>query len=470
MKASLRPGAVGGSLIEPGMEYTGAARGTIDVTTIERYVEDFAGRAMIVALAVLLLVAMLGLNPAQAAPPGTPAPVRMLPFCDRSTDPPSGACAGESEFVDLSSLGALSGGGSVQLTATPRIPPCETGNTFTGEWSPSVCYSAIQFNQFGFCRYLDQITGEFLGCQDYNYQDGTTPFNGYAGNMIIRTSPALGNDTGTRSGCGAGGDFFTYAYGGPTNSDPALDRRWSNIAPTANTCTHSIARTPDNLFGATWHATSVTLDVRRNGETSTTKASAGVFYILEGTLGPTAPDPNENPPPDPDPFEVNLPTPTGTGTARISLTPSNAGEGCAVSDAETLNPPAPPPDGITLPHGVFGFTFSGCASGFSVEASIAYPSAIPAGSAFYKYDGGRGWFTIPADISGDTVTFTITDNGPGDLDPAAGTIRDPGGIGFFAASASSVAIPTLPQWGLGLLAGLLILLASIRFGRGRFHG
>lgn len=421
-------------------------------------------------LAAILLATLVGLNPAQAAPPGTPAPVRPLPFCDRSFDPPQGACAGESEFVQLSSLGALSGNGSVQLTATPLIPPCETGDTFTGQWSPSVCYSAIQFNQFGFCRYLDQITDVFGTCQDYNYQDGTTPFNGYAGNMIIRTSPALGNDTGTRSGCGANGDFLTYAYGGPTNSDPALDRRWSRIAPTATTCTHSITRTPDNLFGATWHATSVTLDVRRNGETGTTKASASTFYILEGTLGPLAPDPNEEPPEEPDPYVEDVSTPTGTGTARVSLTPTDAGEGCMVSNTETLNPPAPPPQGITLPHGMFGFTFSGCEAGFSVEASIQYPGTIPAGSAFYKYEGGRGWFTIPADISGDTVTFTIEDNGPGDLDPAVGTIRDPGGIGSPAAAAgpgSSVAIPTLPQWVIALLAGLIILLVSTAYRRGR---
>ncbi|MEM1140942.1 MAG: choice-of-anchor U domain-containing protein, partial [Pseudomonadota bacterium] len=66
-------------------------------------------------------------------------------------------------------------------------------------------------------------------------------------------------------------------------------------------------------------------------------------------------------------------------------------------------------------HGPFGFTFSGCSGATSIDASIQYPSSNPAGADFYKYDGTRGWFTIPANISGNTVSFTITDNGPGDL-------------------------------------------------------
>jgi hypothetical protein len=166
---------------------------------------------------------------------------------------------------------------------------------------------------------------------------------------------------------------------------------------------------------------------------------------------------------------VEGPTPTGTGTARAFVTPSDDGEGCVVGDAQFLEAPVAPPEGVTLPHGLFGFTSSGCASGFSVEVSVEYPSDIPAGSAYYKYDDENGWYTIPATISGNTVTFTITDNGPGDLDPAVGTIRDPGGIGTSAGSGSPTAIPTLPQWALALLAGLMILLVSTAFGRGRLR-
>jgi len=419
-----------------------------------------------VALAAALLSVSLWLNTAKAAPPGTPAPIRPLPFCDRSVDPPSGACATTSDFVQLASSGALSGAGSVQLVATPLIPACETGNTFTGQWSPPLCYSAVTFNQFGFCRYLDEITGEFQTCQDFNYQDATSPFNGFTGarDVLMRTSPTLPPDTSsTRSGCGAQSDFLTYAGGGPGSSDPAFDRRWSVIAPGANTCTHSIARTPDNLFGATWNATSVTLDVRRNGSTSAERSSASVFYIVEGTLGPLAPDPNEEPPDDPDPIEVEEPSPTGSGTVRVALTPSDTSGGCVATDTGVLMPPAPPPTGVTLPHGLFGFTFSGCSGATSIDATIEYPGTIAAGAQFYKYDGTRGWFTIPANISGNTVSFTITDNGPGDLDPAVGVIRDPGGIGIVAAASgpgSAEAIPTLPQWLIALLAVLMILLAS----------
>ena len=435
---------------------------------------DFEGcpgsiRAAVTAIRLffILLAGSFLAGAIQAAPPGTPAPVRPLPLCDRSVDPIRGACVDESDYVDISSSGALSGSGSVQLTVTPRIPACESGNYYTNVWEPSPCYSAIEFNEFGFCFYIDQITGEFQSCQAYSYQDGTTPQNGYAGNQLILTSPELGaGATGTRSGCGAAGDFVNYGAGGV--GTPGGLAAFSDVAPTALTCTHSIARTPDNLFGATRHATGVSLRIHRTGEPYSTRTSAGVFYILEGTLGPLAPDPNDDPPPPPpppppqDPIELEEPSPTDSGTVRIALTPTDTAAGCVVSNARTLAIPAPPPAGITLPHGGFGFNFSGCAPGFSVEASIQYPSDIRPGSEYYKYDGTRGWFTIPSTISGDTVTFTITDNGPGDLDPADGIIRDPGGIGSpvaLAGPGSSVAVPTSPQWALAVLACLMAVLA-----------
>ncbi len=432
------------------------------MTSIEERGTGFAAKATAGTLAIVLLAAILGLSPAQAAPPGTPAPVRPLPLCDRATDPPRGACVRESEFVDLSASGALSAAGSVQLTATPRLPPCEIGNGFTDEWSPSPCYSAIVFNPNAGCMYLDDITGEFGSCRESIYRDGE-PYR------VIRTSPDLGAGLDTRLACGAFSDFNTYAFGGLPNPDPALDRRWSTVARRALTCTHSIDRTPDNLPGASWNVTSVRLDVRRNGERSATEAIASVYYILEGTLGPNAPDPNEEPPDDdnnPPDDDDNPPdgdnrvlvagsTATGTGVARASVAPSDDSAGCTVADTQFLDLAAPPPEGVTLPHGLFGFTASGCSEAFSVEVSVEYPSAIPAGSRYYKFDEQNGWFTIPAAVSGNTVTFSITDNGPGDLDPAVGVIRDPGGIGF----PPVVGIPTIPLWGVCLLAGLMIFLA-----------
>jgi hypothetical protein len=49
----------------------------------------------------------------------------------------------------------------------------------------------------------------------------------------------------------------------------------------------------------------------------------------------------------------------------------------------------------------------------------------------------------------------VTDNGQGDSNATAGQITDPGGPGVSAGVAS---VPTLSQWALMLLAGLVALL------------
>ena len=160
---------------------------------------------------------------------------------------------------------------------------------------------------------------------------------------------------------------------------------------------------------------------------------------------------------------VEGPTPTGTGTASAFVEPSgNVSPTCDVSQAAFLNAPEPPPEGVTLPHGLFGFTASGCTAGFSVDVTVNYPDPIPPDASYWKYDAGQGWYTIPANIEGNTVTFTITDEGLGDANEAAGTITDPGGIalGSPVDPGSSRPVPTLSVWQLMLLtAGLAILAA-----------
>ena len=94
--------------------------------------------------------------------------------------------------------------------------------------------------------------------------------------------------------------------------------------------------------------------------------------------------------------------------------------------------------------------------------SITFPGALPSGR-YYKYgptptDRTSHWYEMPATISGNTVTMTITDGGLGDDDLSAnGVIVDAGGVGVFVPEA----IPTLSEWALLLLAGLVTLLAGI---------
>lgn len=155
-------------------------------------------------------------------------------------------------------------------------------------------------------------------------------------------------------------------------------------------------------------------------------------------------------------------TATGSGSARATATLSEgSGPECAITEAAFLNAPAPPPTGVELPHGLLGFTVDGCASGFSVEVTVEYPDAIPADAAYWKL--GEDWFTIPATISGNQVSFTIVDNGAGDADPTEGRIVDPGGIGIAAVqpppTGEPQAIPTLSARSLVLLAAVIGLLA-----------
>jgi hypothetical protein len=144
---------------------------------------------------------------------------------------------------------------------------------------------------------------------------------------------------------------------------------------------------------------------------------------------------------------------------------TGGGAGCTLTQSSFTAPPAAPPEGVTFPHGVFNFTASGCQTGSTLAMTVTYPQALPAGAQYWKYINGS-WQTIPATINGASVTFNITDNGPLDANGAAGVIRDPGGVGIRASDPGAAqSIPSLSEWGLLLLSGLLGLAAYARVGR-----
>ena len=164
---------------------------------------------------------------------------------------------------------------------------------------------------------------------------------------------------------------------------------------------------------------------------------------------------------------ISGPTSTGTGTGTATLTGGGAACGFNAGSA-FVGTPAAPPAGVTFPHGFFGFTASSCpAANGAVTVTLTYPAAIPPGAQYYKYGKEAGnttdhYYTIPATISGNQVTFTITDGLLGDNDLAAnGTITDPGAIGVTAAAGSGVApIPTVSEYVLTALAMLMLLAAA----------
>ncbi|MFT5203683.1 MAG: hypothetical protein ACI9C1_003084 [Candidatus Aldehydirespiratoraceae bacterium] len=245
---------------------------------------------MSAGLVFVLIASLFSVSSVQAAPPGTPAPVRPLPICEQLSEPPTASCPRKSDFFTISSIGALSGAGSVAVTVVSSIPPCEVGNSFFDTWSPSLCYSGIKFGRIGFCAYIDQITEEYGPCTALTYQGRIS-----AGNNLIFEGPELApGSTETRASRGATADFGTFAWGGPGNSDLRLDRRWSNLAPNAQTYVLSLDRTADDLFGASWGAYIVQLELRRDGERGADPEGASTQHILEGTLGPLAQTPTRH--------------------------------------------------------------------------------------------------------------------------------------------------------------------------------
>ncbi|MCB1771145.1 MAG: Ig-like domain repeat protein [Candidatus Competibacteraceae bacterium] len=164
------------------------------------------------------------------------------------------------------------------------------------------------------------------------------------------------------------------------------------------------------------------------------------------------------------------PSATGSGqvTARIT------GEaGCSFNQAQFTSAssiPVPPPSGYIFPHGLFSFTVTGCSSG-ALTLQITYPQTLAADAQYWKYgktpdNHTRHWYELPATISGNQATFTLTDGGLGDDDLTAnGAIVDDGGPSVLA-TAVGTPIPTLSEWAL-LLLGLSLMAMVWQTSKGR---
>lgn len=110
------------------------------------------------------------------------------------------------------------------------------------------------------------------------------------------------------------------------------------------------------------------------------------------------------------------------------------------SPADLDNPGAMPDD---MYMGLVGFEAT-VPPGGKIEVGIPLPQAIPESHSWYKFLGDGKWVDLlgeDAALKGDgaklsadrtTVTLVVTDNGPLDLDPKMGSIKDPSGPGFSA--------------------------------------
>lgn len=156
---------------------------------------------------------------------------------------------------------------------------------------------------------------------------------------------------------------------------------------------------------------------------------------------------------------ITGPTATSTGNATAAI--SGGGASCGYASGTARFATIAPPSGYTLPQGVFQFTANSCTVGGTVTVTLTYAQALPAGTTLWKF-GPRpsnptaSWYQHPATITGNTVTYQVTDGGAGDSDGVAnGTIIDPAGPVLAAVvpvAVESVPVPTLNEWALLLLA------------------
>jgi hypothetical protein len=105
---------------------------------------------------------------------------------------------------------------------------------------------------------------------------------------------------------------------------------------------------------------------------------------------------------------------------------------------------------------LLNFTIGGCDPDPLTAIPVAITvqgSALPAGAFAAKVDdAGESGTQIPgATVTGNTIRYTLTDNGSLDLDPDAGELRDPVAVGIIL---PVLPVP-IPYWALALLTGLL---------------
>ncbi|MFA5066174.1 MAG: choice-of-anchor U domain-containing protein [Dehalococcoidia bacterium] len=134
-------------------------------------------------------------------------------------------------------------------------------------------------------------------------------------------------------------------------------------------------------------------------------------------------------------------TATGTGTATFTT------DGASISNLTASGATACGAlEGYSFPHGFFSFSLANFHAGSTVVLTITFPSAVPAGTQYWKCINGH-WVdctSLLGSNDGDNVlTLTIIDGGLGDADGAVnGSISDPGGP---ATPVTRIVMSTGPQ-------------------------
>jgi hypothetical protein len=170
---------------------------------------------------------------------------------------------------------------------------------------------------------------------------------------------------------------------------------------------------------------------------------------------------------------MTLPLPAGPHSGEtLDLTVTGSEWHIDTAQSLTAASLATLPPRVTLPHGAVSLRLTDGTPGSNATVVLTYPQDLPAGTRYYKYGPTADnptdhWYAYPgAVISGNTITLTLTDGGAGDSDLSVnGIIDDPGGPAWITQDVAP--IPTLPQWAMMLLAGIMGMLALSKVQRVR---
>jgi hypothetical protein len=229
-----------------------------------------------------------------------------------------------------------------------------------------------------------------------------------------------------------------------------------NVSDGTDSCTITLPATACNLTSTTGGAK--TLTAQYGGDASFLAGSATTPHtvtVVTSFSGPTV-------------------APGVTGTATLAGGVPN----CSLANPQFIAvAPLTPPPGVAFPFGLFDFNATGCTVGATISIQIVYSQPLPAGTQYWKWGPTPGnlvahWYQMPgSNVSGNTVTFSITDGGIGDDDVTAnGTIVDQGGPGTppgGGQGTGALQIPTLGELALAMLALLLASLGASRLRRRR---
>ena len=160
----------------------------------------------------------------------------------------------------------------------------------------------------------------------------------------------------------------------------------------------------------------------------------------------------------------------GIGDApKIELTKPS---GCTINSVQWLPAPQGGPTNQVMPYGLVDFELGACRGNpATVEVRLTFLGSVE-GHTLWKYgrypnanSATEQWYAMPgAVVSGNTITYSITDNGIGDSDPDTGDIADPAGPGYPLAD-----IPTLSEWAQLMTILLLMVMAGWYLPRHRRH-